>query len=324
MSHRSFIIALACMLLAVAGFVIWTLSGSTELEEAGQAQRGRTPERVSVSDQGVVREDRPRDASNRFTRLSDGSVRWQVRVDQLRRLDASTLNATEVDYLYGLLRHAPSGNPEAWWVVVNEVMEQIVKQSIAPERITGSLAGLIGDQSLDPVLRDYAIQHLSIHLKEESEAEAQGFEAIRAAIVAPENQHNSIPGTALVALSTLQEAQPTMVHAQFTALESYLDPLIRGEVAASVATRTSAINAVALVGAESYLPAVRTLAQAEGGNDSVRLSAIAALGDFHQAAAMAAPSSLSADADRQLLEALVASNTKFKFAAQAALKKLQH
>jgi len=65
-----------------------------------------------------------------------------------------------------------------------------------------------------------------------------------------------------------------------------------------------------------HLPVLRTLIDAPGTNDSVKLSAIAALGDF-----LPSLEDSEKDNDLQLLRLLAEGNTKFKYAAQAALNR---
>ena len=45
--------------------------------------------------------------SARFQFLTDPSIRWQLRANHLRELDANTLSQADVDALYELLHHRP-------------------------------------------------------------------------------------------------------------------------------------------------------------------------------------------------------------------------
>ena len=274
-------------------------------------------------------------------------------------MDASTLNQTEIDYLYSLLNHQPSSQKEAWWVVMNEVMEQIVKQDIAPDRITPEFCSIISDTTLDPVVRDYAIQHLSIYLAASSTKAPSStapstksenwklntensLKVLSEAIRTPGNQHNSIPGTAFMGLIEISNnpIHQGKIEEVFEELENYLTPLITGESSASLANRTSAINAVGLMQSEKYLPMIRKLITTEEKvNDSVKLSSIAALGDFYAPSSKPSHSSLHtshsppgsfsstlspfSSEDRQILDSIKSSDTKFKHAATAALNKIR-
>lgn len=333
MNSRTFILPLACLTLGAAGVITWAVLDKKDTRERGAAVSSAKPSRAashSTKDK------------NRYANLTENSTRWQVRVDQLRRMDATTLNPTEIDDLYSKLHHQPSSQKEAWWVVMNEIMEQIVKQEIASERIIPEFSALISDITLDPVVRDYAVQHLSYYLgnkgpnaldsSAQSEKGTQTPEhvlnTLAQIIKSPENQHNSIPGTTFMGLIEISQNphHAEQVAEVFEQLESYLMPLIAGESSASLANRTSAINAVGITQSAIYLPTLKKLATSgDAVNDSVKLSSIAALGDFYARSGKPSPANLSHSRDsvEASLESIVASDTKFKHAATAALKKLR-
>ena len=321
MSQRTFILTLACLVLGAGIFAYLMVAGSSEkpLEPL-----------PNVTEKPEIHHRRtlPHTQSNRFTSLIDSSIRWQVKVDQLRRLEGSTLNPTEVDYLYKLLREKPQGSgKEAWWVVVNEVMEQIVKQNIAAERISSEFCSMIDDKNLDNVVRDYAVQHISNYIAYDTTSDAgthvEVFQALKKAIQDPTNQHNSIPGTTLMSLVVMSEnpSQTSVVKACFKQLDNYLRHLLEGESSASVVTRTSAINAVGLMQIEQYSPVLTQIIQSDDANASVKLSSIAALGDLHRTSNTEDAESTEVSA---LLLDIATGNTRFKYAAVAALKKLQN
>ena len=74
--------------------------------------------------------------------------------------------------------------------------------------------------------------------------------------------------------------------------------------------RVSAINAVAMLGRGEYLPHIRAIIDSAKSNDSAKLSSIASL------------AYLAEDQDVATLETIASSNTKFRYAAKSALKKL--
>lgn len=324
MSNRSFVLALVGMLVAAAVFVLWTLSGSQTQEgdnSAPSLDATTSKKRPSRRQQSTMGREKK---GNRFSSLTDQSIRWQVRVDQLRRLDASTLNTKEIDFLYSLLHEHPVGHrDEAWWVVVNEVMEQIVKQDIAAERIAPAFIQLMQDKTLHPVVRDYAVQHISNYYQQGKEDGGGAvLEGLVDVISDPTNQHNTIPGTALMGLVEISSNPELTEQVQSTVdnLENYLTSLISGDLSASVSNQTSAINVVGLLQQEQYLPLV--LKQAMGGstNDSIQLSSIASLGDFFRNEKI--DDELALKNVEEILRSYTEGGTKFKYAAAAALKKL--
>ena len=329
MSQRAFIIALASLMLCTGGFVSWVMMESDEQSSESISVVSNKPVAQRVNEQDNVK-------SNRFTSLTDRSIRWQVRVDQLRRLDASSLNTTEVDYFYTLLHQHPKGHrKEDWWVIVNEVMEQIVQQRIQPERISSEFCSIINDPSLDDVIRDYAVQHISNYVAQDSNAtggsHAEVLNTLTSVIQDPANQHNSIPGTSMMGLVTMSQnpSQISVIKDYFGQLDNYLTLLLEGESSASIVTRTSAINVVGLMESVEYAPTLTKLITTEGTNESVKLSSIAALGDLHKSTTIKEADLQTSQAVAppqvvELLQGLATGNTKFRFAAVAALKKLQN
>lgn len=300
------------LLLLGAGAAVWW---TQEKEPPSQAPGPPSASRTRV----------PRAQGNRFTTLTDESIRWQVRVDRLRRLDATTLNTAETRHLYALLRHKPaSQHREAWWTVLNEIMEQMRRQAIAPDLYTDTLSAIIGDPAVHPVARDYAVQHLGIWItprpsvtgvaphEQNPEKVAGAIEAITAVITEPAVQHTTIPGTALMVLADAHSGGLSATKASFTRLKPWLATTISGTSGASLVTRTSAINTAALMQCSEHLPAIRALVTDDATNDSVRLSSIAALGH------------LAENDDLGTLRTLADGHSKFKHAAQAALKKLRN
>jgi hypothetical protein len=319
MSQRTLLLTLACLVLGAGIFAYLMVAGSSEkpLEPL-----------PNVTEKPEIHHRRtlPHTQSNRFTSLIDSSIRWQVKVDQLRRLDGSTLNPTEVDYLYKLLREKPQGSgKEAWWVVVNEVMEQIVKQNIASERISSEFCSMIDDKNLDNVVRDYAVQHISNYIAYDATSDAdthvEVFQALKKVIQDPTNQHNSIPGTTLMSLVVMSEnpSQTSVVKACFKQLDNYLRHLLEGESSASVVTRTSAINVVGLMQIEQYSPVLTQIINSTTANDSAKLSAVASLGDMYAGCSAETESYFDT---LEVLTELANGSSKFKYAASSALKKL--
>ena len=262
--------------------------------------------------------------SSRWKSLIDPSIRWQVRVDVLRRLDEETLSRFDVDALYSLLEHRPlSGQAEDWWVVVNEIMEQMRLQAIGRDRYSKTLLAIIRDPFAPEVLRDYTIQHLGQWIAPRGEDTEVPHEEdpilVRKAIIAIANTvrdaslaHSSIPGTALNVLIDVREGgiEPQIIDKAMVELEPWFSNVIPGQVSVSLINRSEAISAVASLGRRKYSPIVRELAFSKEADTTLRLRSIAALGY------------LGEEIDLNPLRGIVLSGSPLRHAAQGALIQL--
>jgi hypothetical protein len=166
------------------------------------------------------------------------------------------------------------------------------------------------------MVRDYAIQHLAqwiapaggdITPGEENPGQARlALDAIAAAAADPALAGSTVSGTALMALLDASSRLPATA-TTWDSLRPYLAEVITGQATAANHFRISAIQAVALRGDITQLPAIRDLATRDSTDPGLRLSSIAALGLY------------AAPADRPFLESLAIGTTKFRHAAQSAL-----
>ncbi len=310
---KSTLLALS-LLLGAGGVLFWKSSQNLDT-----AQK-------SPSAESALSEDAPTAAlaPSSWENLVDDSVRWQIRVDRLRRLNKDALSEPDVETLYNLLDRRPSAlHAEAWWVVVNEIMEQLRKQGVAPQRYTPALLTIIKDQTAPDVLRDYAIQHLSQWLtprgadlgnfhEENPELIKEAAQAFTDLILDAGLAHTSIPGTTLSVLADMKTSglsEETLAEVT-DQLHPWLQSTLTEEVNSEKNTRISAINAIGVLQLKQHLPAIRELASPVQTSASVRLSSIATLGQ------------LGEETDLPFLEKLAASQGKFRFAAQTARKNL--
>ncbi len=258
------------------------------------------------------------------SRITDSSLRYEVRVDALRRLDAKSLTPQEIDTLYTLLNHTPkAGHEESWWVVVNEIMEQMRKQAIAPERYTPAMLAIIRDENAPEVLRDYAIQHLGQWVtprgaeqgypsEENPQLVQETARTLGRTITDATIAHTSIPGTTLmVMVDMLHGGVPEPILTPIlTSLQPWFQNTISGVNNTAKITRISAINAIAMLDLQEHSPSIRKLAESDQTDPSIRLNSIAALGRIGQAK------------DLDFLQSIASGDTKYRHAAKAALTKL--
>lgn len=343
MSNKSFILSVTGIIIAAAGYVLWIMddpSAGAELSSVDTSASNALVDDSDIAGPGTASSKDTKDSitnstssgnqpksKKRFSHLTDNSIRWQVKVDQLRRLKSSKLSPADIDELYDLLQHeispeSDSNRAEDWFVTVNEIMEQMSKQGIGKERLTNTLVSILENPSRHPVIRDYAVQHLSNWLSStEAEHEKNPVQvnlailSLQKAVTDPENKLTSIPGTVLMSIVDMHQrsAHKEKIDTLFTDLHSQLSDIIDGKSDASLITRTSAISAVGIMQRSEFLPTIRALVDtgslgASQTTGSLKLSSIGALGY------------LAEEQDLETLQTIANGNTKFKHAAQAALK----
>lgn len=308
-------IALTSVLLAAAAIACWQLLGDEGQTQRKDVEVGNSAE--SSSRQNVLK--------SRFENLANTSVRWQVHVDKLRALDAATLGEHDIDILYTLLDHTPpAGQEENWWVVVNEIMEQMRIQAIAPERYTPELLVILRNPAASEVLRDYAVQHLGQWVtprgkdlgypyEQDENLVKETAETFESLVQDPTLANSSIPGTTLLVLVDMKEGgvSQEIIVPVIERLDPWFAAVLSGQISTGPLTRISAISAIAMLRLVEHRPSIRALAQSEDIDPSLRLNTIAALG------------LIGDTSDFATLDAIADSDSRFRYAALAARKTLK-
>ena len=233
--------------------------------------------------------------SDRFAHLGNPRNYPDQLVAELRQLDALTLSEGDVNSLYAYLTDR-SGAPrtEEWWYTLNEIMEQIRLQAIAPERIVPTFLSILLDPNEAEVPRDYALQHLAqwitpnpqgLDLPHEQDPERirDAIDGIIRVIPEPALGRTTIPGTGLTMLNLMQEApfadqllRPSLGH-----LGAWIKCTVLGQNPdASDVLRGEAIQTVGDFLLDEYAHYLRELAHDRLSSPDLRLRAIAALGDL--------------------------------------------
>jgi hypothetical protein len=258
---------------------------------------------------------------SRWRPLLDDSLPKQVRLDIARGIDEN-LGPAEIAFLYQCLSHKPSpGNENAWWVVMNEIMEQMRKKGVGAGDYTAAMISIIRDPASHDVARDYAVQHLAQWIAPaggttvpgETDARCieDGLQAIASLINDPALSLTTIPGTALMALvDASSRLERGTTEAIWESLSPFFAAVITGQTPAEMPLRVSVLQAVAIQGDTRHLPAIRLLARDEKANPSLRLSSIASLGFYGE------------PADIAFLQSLANTDTPFRHAATAALARI--
>lgn len=312
MSRTITILLAVCMLLAAAS-ATWFLQ-----RDSGPNVHGgdlRSPSSHTRPATGSKPADSP------WSRLTADTLPTHQRLEIARQIPES-LGQEDTAALFAAMDHTPrSGGEEDWYVILNEIMEQMRRKGVGSDQYAAKLGSIITDSSRTEVVRDYAIQHLALWIapgnpeqvphEQNPASVAQSLSHIASAIQDPTASHTSIPGTALLALANISPSLPAeTVAATWASLQPYLQSVISGGASPKLSTRVSAIQAVSLTGQQPYLPAIRSFAASETADPSVRLSSIASLGHY------ASPE------DQALLETLATGGTRYKYAARSALQSL--
>jgi len=256
-----------------------------------------------------------------FTYLTDSSIPWQKRVEKLRSLDAANLSQTELDQLYLLLDHQTQGQtPRQWWVVLNEVMEQIRKQAIKRDQITDTFSNILTDPARDDLTRDYAAQHLAqwissghpnLPYEEDPAKRNQALDTLTQQVTDPTLQDTSIPGTILNGLLDItRQGLDTTSH--WDNLTPWLEETITNPNGQNLPLRTTAINTIGELKKQEFYPQIKSLATDETQDFGIRLTSVAALGHLMQ------------DSDIQLLQDLAQNEGRLRYAVNSAIKTFQN
>lgn len=215
-----------------------------------------------------------------------------------------------------------------WRYLANEVMDSLCRQNRALTTWSDTLIRITRGKTNDPGLRDYAIQHLveriqPIQLGEPFETNPKKRQTIITTLLeAAGDIREEYAGTALQSLHLIlqdrqrsqQQNEPSAKHPLPLTVEQ-LHPIAVRLATADNATnraRTTALQVCAERGFDEILPSVREIAGASIFPDSLRISAVAALGR------------LGTPVDQTLLENLLrTASSRLRYAVQPALQSLK-
>jgi len=212
----------------------------------------------------------------------------------------------------------------SWHWLVNDVMDALCGQKKPVAELTAQCISICNDSKTDPVLRDYAIQHLverfhPVDPGDPYERDPRKRKLILSAMQeVARYQSGNLAGTALQALNTIlrRQQQPASFADQLsepieTAQFQSLAIQAASAEAAGIPCRISALQICAERQFKEALPIARNLAANAKEPVSLRLSAIALLG------------AMGTSQDTSLLEALrKQANPRLIRAIEPALKKL--
>jgi hypothetical protein len=277
--------------------------------------------------------------------LTDIALPWQVRVEALRQALKAQSGEDEFAYLYRLLERGapPAEQPEHWYVIANDIMEQLSRLDPNEARFSTRLLVYLNDIRQPLVLRDYAVQHLATWINPRAQnfrvvpalpmpahpgVAATGVppselarlrspainEAVLNGLVAaamnPQLEGSTIPGTTCMMLVDLSRTGSGVdCLAALTALKPWLSAALADGSKLSMPQRVSAVQAAALTPQE-FRPVLRDLAYQQSGHLALRLPAIATLAQCGDAS------------DLEKLRKISASAPELTFAADDAHRTL--
>ena len=129
MKRPSLTTGIAALLLCGAGAVVLYKAWPEKVSSPDVAESV-----VNNRDRGNKSSSRTPDATagEKWKSLTNDNLSPQVRLDLARQIDTD-LSPSEIDLLFASLRHIPAGQgKESWWLVMNEIMEQMRRKGVWP------------------------------------------------------------------------------------------------------------------------------------------------------------------------------------------------
>ena len=246
--------------------------------------------------------------------LIDPSLHLDEQIEAIRALPTD-LTDGEFQALVALLKdEVPSTmSASVWSTLQNEIMEVLRHRRFNLSQYPQAIAGILSDREASPIMRDYAAQHLSLYLSDRASSLEEtvidsSLNSLLTVLNGSREAEQQVTGTTLMALCDLNEKQSQLLQSHRPAINQAVLKLLDFNHPVTFSNRISALQAAGRLKVTEALPQVRQMATSEEIKPSYRLSAIAALGYYAQAE------------DQSLLEEVAQGDSKFRFAAQTALK----
>jgi hypothetical protein len=251
--------------------------------------------------------------------IISSKVHWEERVRAVSQLPQN-LDALTQQSLFDYLTNKPAEERlNEWYLVANEIMQTLRQRELAAGVYTGQMITLIESGTADPVIRDYAVQHLSQWIsgivpaaKETDPLQVTAaFTAMCHQAAAAENGQLTLVGTTFNALTDLFLHSTGPISAQRADFQKLaLKLAATQDVRVSAFNRASALQAAARLDAPELPALCRELVHHTSLAPDLRLSSVAALGLCGSTADLALLRSFPAD-------------SQFHFAATAAIQRIQ-
>lgn len=297
-SKALFLITLVALLASIAYLVVSELRRQDSSSQSAELVKRELPQRTPYLVKTLI----------------DPSKHLDEQIEAVRALP-SDLTEGEFEALIAILyEEVPETMDTARWSTIqNEIMEVLRQRRFNLDEYSSAIAGILGDREANPIMRDYAAQHLTRYLTDRGtslspEITEQTMKALIAILDGEREASQQVAGTTLMALCDLNRRQPDLLKSYRPQLSSAIQRLLNPESQVTLSNRVSAIQAAGRLQLAEVLPQIRTMAQSDTIKPTFKLSSIAALGYY------ASPQ------DQAFLEQLAQGQTRFRFAAQTALK----
>jgi HEAT repeat protein len=214
------------------------------------------------------------------------------------------LNDAECQALFEYLRgHEVDSQGPMRGVLKNDVILALKNQESPPKDLGHVLVAVFNDREQDPVIRNYALQHVGTWY----DRCAEKTQVMEALWIGTADSDASIVGTALIGLKRLVQAPGGADKARLSTLASSL----AADQAADEAARITALQVCAGLEVKGVVPTAVALAQSSA-SVPLRMSALAAVGALGGSEQIPVLSAVLADGDPRI-----------QTAARAALRRLE-
>ncbi|MEM1084134.1 MAG: hypothetical protein AAGI48_08415 [Verrucomicrobiota bacterium] len=305
--------ALIVLLTAATAYLGWRFHRIGAPGSAGISEL-TTPDRAAPPRTRKANDKRKPPVPHLVRQLTQPGKHLSEQIEAVRALP-DDLDHAEFTALVDILHQTspPKTDPGRWYTLQNEIMEVLRQPRFTREGYPGAMAGLVADRHADPVMRDYAAQHLALYLGDRADSLPEetlnnALDALLGVLSGSREAHQQVAGTTLMALCDLDTRRPGLLNTRRPVLEASIANFLAPESQASLANRIAAIQAAGRMTFTALRPEIRSLAEAETTNASLKLSSIAALGYFAD------------PADKTFLTNLAEGSSKLRFAASTALK----
>lgn len=233
--------------------------------------------------------------ADRFDFLADTSRPYQERISVFRARLQGECSESDLLAIHAMLQSGAPANelPEHWYVIANDLMLALLAREHDAARFSDRFLTLAADARQPAVIRDYAVQFLAAWLdprgcgglaasslpRPDAVQSETVVRALVAAAIDPGLASGTVPGTALLVLSSIGRDDPSLAESPaLSALIPWLLAVMKQDSGQSASLRGSALQASAVLAPQQARPILRDHAFAEDRSPSIRLPAIAALG----------------------------------------------
>ncbi len=307
--QRKYVFITIAILVLICAAIAWKTRQSNMLTDRGNDEAGTAPAGAPAKRPSSV-------PTPGMSRIEDAGLHWEERIAAVKELPEE-LGSGTVKALFDILNDSSGQSTRDWYVVCNEIMDLLRRRHLPPGSYSDAMVSLIASEKSDPIIRDYAVQHLAQWVsgidadwkENEPEMIAMALDAMVLEAVDVENAEITLPGTTFNALADAVlngngEVRTKEREIGNAALEVAANPSFASF------NRTSALQAASRLEAEGVAELCRTFLQDNTVSPDLRLSSVAALG------------LVGSNMDFSLLEKM-RDDSQFKFAALAAIERLR-